>query len=311
MKSPAPLNTLKKSMPEVLSSCQNLLFEEASSIQLKVMDPSPWINQEIHDGQSIGEDHLPFRSLKVWQELSEVLDCRMGVPKPEGGHLLLSLHPLPGELWRARNSDDSDVYDPLGHYGHIHKMEDPHWLRDYFLCLKQCSLGPNSKILSLGVNRGDELFVLKNWYPSTYDKFSFTGFDLSQKAIQSCHKAFPESKHRFEVRDISDDPPDELPQQDLLISLSTLQCSNIEGKEVFRRWFQKSLSPSASVILGFPNCSWLGGEVVYGARMRNQPHPDPSRLMKDLMYYRKYLQTHGKRVSITGKHHLFLVGSAI
>jgi len=304
------INTLKSSMEEILSSCESKLLSGENLLLLMVMDPTPWIKEEHFPGCAVGEEGLLFRSLKCWGELAEVLSCRLGVPQPHQGHLLIELHPLSKVAWRGQQEGSAQAYDPKGTYGQILKTEDPHWLRDYRLALKQCRLDQHSRILSLGVNRGDELAVFRCWYPESYENFHFTGFDLSEGALAIAKQQLSALHHRLERADLRDDPPEDLEPQDLILSLSTLQSSNMDGKEVFRNWFQKTLSKKGHVILGFPNCTWHDGEQVYGAPMRNQPHPDPSLVMKDLMYYRKYLQTHGKRVSIIGKHYLFLVGSA-
>lgn len=305
------INTLNLSMQIILSKCQKRLSEEKSSFSLKVMDPTPWIDEVIYDGAPTGENQALFRSIKTWAELAEVLECRLGVPERRDDHLIVTLYPLNGKAWRASEGSEKDPYSPDGSYASILKTEDPHWLNDYQLALKQCRIIAKSKILSLGVNRGDELKALQSWYSEDFETYRFTGYDISADAIRTLKQSFKVGLHHFETRDLSDGVPPEMERQDLMICLSTLQCTNMDGKEVFRHWFQKALSPRGNVILGFPNCSWLGGELIYGAKMRNQPHPDPSLLMKDLMYFKKYLQTHKKRVSVLGKHSLFLVGSAI
>jgi hypothetical protein len=71
---------------------------------------------------------------------------------------------------------------------------------------------------------------------------------------------------------------------------------------------QDHLTEQGAVILGFPNCRYTDGEVVYGAKVKNYTEPELSLLIKDIYFIKKYLQQHRFRVTLFGKHDLFLVG---
>ena len=70
----------------------------------------------------------------------------------------------------------------------------------------------------------------------------------------------------------------------------------------------KSLAPAGAIILGIPNCRYVDGELAHGARMRNFAQPELGLVIKDIAFYRKYLQQHHRQVFVTGKHYLFVTG---
>ena len=75
---------------------------------------------------------------------------------------------------------------------------------------------------------------------------------------------------------------------------------------MFRALVREHLLDGGAFILGFPNCRYEAGDVVYGARMKNYREPDLSLLVKDLAYYRRYFQRHEYKVFVTGKYEVLL-----
>jgi len=71
-------------------------------------------------------------------------------------------------------------------------------------------------------------------------------------------------------------------------------------REVLRQVVQRHLAPGGAVILGLPNSRYVDGELAYGARMKNFRQPELGLLIKDVAFYRKYLQQHGRQVFVTG-----------
>ena len=69
---------------------------------------------------------------------------------------------------------------------------------------------------------------------------------------------------------------------------------------------QELLNRDSAIVLGFPNCRWIDGEMVYGARVPNYSFSEQSLVIKDIYWIKKYLQQHKFRVMITGKEYLFL-----
>jgi hypothetical protein len=74
---------------------------------------------------------------------------------------------------------------------------------------------------------------------------------------------------------------------------------------------QNYLYKNGSIILGFPNCRWIDGEMITGAKSKNYSFPEMSVLVKDIYFCKKYLQQKKFRVTITGKDYLFLTATSI
>jgi hypothetical protein len=74
---------------------------------------------------------------------------------------------------------------------------------------------------------------------------------------------------------------------------------------------QNYLEKDSAIILGFPNSRWIAGEMVYGAKAPNYAMSEMSLLFNDVMFCKKYLQQKKYRVTITGKHYLFLTATKI
>jgi hypothetical protein len=95
---------------------------------------------------------------------------------------------------------------------------------------------------------------------------------------------------------------------DLILSIGTLESPGIAFKRVFMSLMQRLLSPGGAVILGFPNCRYVDGEVISGARVKNYSESELSLLVKDIYFVKKYLQQHRFKVMLFGSHYLFLTG---
>jgi hypothetical protein len=100
--------------------------------------------------------------------------------------------------------------------------------------------------------------------------------------------------------------PDDLGEFSLVISVGTLQSPGVDDRALLRRLVQRHLAPDSAMLLGFPNCRFRDGELVYGARVRNLSEADLSLLVKDLAFYRRYLHQHGFRTFLGGKYELLL-----
>ena len=62
------------------------------------------------------------------------------------------------------------------------------------------------------------------------------------------------------------------------------------------------------MILGLPNARYIGGELEHGTRMKNFRQPELGLVIKDIAFYRKYLQQHAMQVFVTGKYELLVTG---
>jgi hypothetical protein len=164
----------------------------------------------------------------------------------------------------------------------------------------------------LGINTGDEFDLIRQILPSEeYAKLELVGLDHSESAIRLAKERFSEENVKFYVHDINDLASLELGRFDLIITIGTLQSSGIDFKLFFMKLVQEYLAADGAMILGFPNCRWMGGEMIYGAKAPNYPYSEMSILVKDIYYCKKYLQQKKFRVTLTGKDYLFLTATKI
>jgi 2-polyprenyl-3-methyl-5-hydroxy-6-metoxy-1,4-benzoquinol methylase len=161
------------------------------------------------------------------------------------------------------------------------------------------------RVLDLGVNTGDELTLLMAT-PALRDA-QIVGVDHSASAIAVARERFAAHPNvRFVEANIMQLTQLELGRFDLVVCIGTLQSGALDDRELLRRIVQEHLTPNGAVILGMPNCRYVDGELEYGARIVNITQPELGLLVKDVAFYRKYLQQHHKRVFVTGKHYLFV-----
>jgi len=97
---------------------------------------------------------------------------------------------------------------------------------------------------------------------------------------------------------------------ELVIAIGMLQSGELDDRALLRRLVQDHLAPAGAVILGVPNCRYVDGEISFGARMRNFSQPELGLVIKDIAFYRKYLQQHHRKVFVTGRNYLFVTAVA-
>jgi ubiquinone/menaquinone biosynthesis C-methylase UbiE len=167
--------------------------------------------------------------------------------------------------------------------------------------LERTKLRPGLRVLDLGVNTGEELLAFDMLGVSALEVI---GIDQEASALALARQRFP--RYTFINADLNDLGTLELGRFDLILSISTLQSPGVADRELLRQLVQEYLSPGASLILAFSNSRYADGELLFGARLKNFRQAELSLLVKDLAFYKKYLQQHGFQVFITGKYYLFL-----
>lgn len=268
--------------------------------------PNPDLSAGLFVGELFehGGAHYRHRPLRVWLELAERLGCRLHTPEPEGAFVKFTVSKLAGASWHDRQHKSSETYGDTSDFSRVQKLEEPTFWLDYTEALKRVPLAPKSRVLSLGVGRSDELRPFETLF-SGYD-LSFTGIDHSESALARARKRFSGENYTFVQADLNELGGQGLGRFDLMLSIATFQSPGIEGHTLIREVVQRYLSEHGSLMLALPNCRYKDGETVYGAKMKNFTQPDLSLVVKDLAFYRKYLQQHRFRVFITGKYYLFL-----
>ncbi|MFA5461344.1 MAG: methyltransferase domain-containing protein [Sulfurimonas sp.] len=207
----------------------------------------------------------------------------------------------------------SEKYGVDSEFFKLDKTEEFSFLYHYQKALEFINIGSKKRVLNLGINRGDEFRVIKEMLPhELFSKIEFIGIDYSTSAIEYANKDFLEDENvRFFSHDINSLGELDLGEFDIIISIGTLQSSNIEFNAVFMSIYQNYLQKDGAMILGFPNCRWIDGEMIYGAKAPNYAFSEMSLVLKDIHFCKKYLQQKKYRVIITGKDYLCLTARKI
>ncbi len=202
----------------------------------------------------------------------------------------------------------SEKYGVESEFFHIDKTSQFSFLYHFQKALKFVDIKRKKRVLNLGINKGDEFKVIKEMLSDdVWSAKELVGIDYSESAIGYAQKEFSEDKNvKLLCSDINTLDEQNLGRFDLLLSIGTLQSSNLNFNETFMNLYQNSLAKGGAVVLGFPNCRWIDGEMIYGAKAPNYPFSEMSLLLKDIHFCKKYLQQKRYRVVITGKDYLFL-----
>ena len=300
-------------MQEILPILQNSLRSDPS-ITFNVLNPDL---KNAYAGHQIVINKTKYihRSYKAWADLAELLMCKMLTPKETTyPYVTLRFEKLQTDesFHLDTNSLNEEKYGVDSQFFQINKMEEPAFLYYYTQALRNVKLSQRNSILNLGINRGDEFQVIKNSVDTdTYANIDLVGIDHSESAIAYARKKFQEINVKLYTHDINELATLNLDKFDLLISIGTLQSPSINFKPFFMSLVQNYLQKDAAIILGFPNCRWIGGEMIYGAKAPNYAMSEMSLLFNDVIFCKKYLQQHKFRVTITGKQYIFLTATKI
>ena len=288
-------------------------LKNSDNFTIEVLNPD--IGRGAYAGKiiTLGTTDYLYRSIKAWSDLGELLLCRMLVPKPVNEYTVaITYEKLDITDSFHRSEAKEEKYGADSPFAAIHKNEEPAFLSAYLRALKSVRVGERLRILNLGINTGDEFELIRRMLPhDEYMKLSLVGIDHSQSAISIAKERFKEGNAVFYVHDINKLETLDLGRFDLIITIGTLQSSTLEFKPLFMSLVQEYLNKEGAMILGFPNCRWMGGEMIYGAKAPNYPYSEMSILIKDIYYCKKYLQQKKFRVTVTGKEYLFLTGTKI
>lgn len=226
--------------------------------------------------------------------------------------VLLRFYKLNLESSFHKSEKSSEKYGTQSEFFNIDKTSQFSFLYHYQKALKFIDIDSKNRILNLGINKADEFKVIKELISEDdFKAKEFVGIDYSESAIEYAKKDFPAANVDFICHDINRLDELSLGRFDLIISIGTLQSSNINFNEMFMSLYQNYLEKGGAIILGFPNCRWIDGEMIYGAKAPNYPFSELSLVLKDIHFCKKYLQQKKYRVTITGKDYLFLTARKI
>jgi hypothetical protein len=302
-----------EAMFEIILYLKNEL-EKYEEISIEVLNPN--VKIDIYAGEIIkinGQEFI-YRSYKSWCDLAELLFCKMLVISINIDIIEIKFQKLNkfDSFHNDINDERNEKYGEESTFFRINKNEEPSFLNAYMYALKNVKIEEKRNILNLGINKGDEFEIIKKLVDEeTLKQMNFSGIDYSSSAIEYSKQRFPSENFAFYTHDINKLEELDLKKADLLISIGTLQSSGLNFKLLFMDLIQNYLEDKGSIILGFPNCRWINGEMIYGAKAANYSYSEQSVLYKDVYFCKKYLQQKKYRVTLTGKNYLFLTATSI
>ncbi len=243
-------------------------------------------------------------------DMADALRCRLRFStSPDDRTLQICFEQLGKEdSFHGQQDNDPEKYGAASAFATRGRLNDPGFFTGFIAALSLVPPGPKARILDLGINTGDEFALIERFCGKGAPDMTMTGIDRSASALAVAKERFPGPRCSFIAHDINRLHEIDIGTFDLLISVATLHSPGIDSKRVFMDIMQTKMAPGAAVIIGFPNCRYVDGEPLYGARTRNRREPDLSLVVKDIHFVKKYLQQHRFRVVITGKNYLFVVG---
>ena len=248
---------------------------------------------------------------KSFVDLAQINYCKMLTPVVSNDSIDIRFKKL--DINNSFHNDTDNVEDKYGEnstFSTINKNNQASFLFHYLKALENVKIDSRMRILNLGVNSGEEFEVIKQ-YSKNFQNLELVGLDYCGSAIAQAKENFEDNNITFIQGDINNLEELNLGTFDLIITIGTLQSSNIDFNKSFMNIVQNYLKKDGAMILGFPNCRWIDGEMIYGAMAKNYNFSEMSVLYKDVNFCKKYLQQKKFRVTITGKDYIFLTATSI
>ncbi len=293
------------SMQEILSW---MLAQSCDPIEFTLLDPDV---ARLYGGTPFACAGTTYRyhSYRSLCDLAEIVRCVMLTPKKlDDCRVRIRFARLrPQESFHSASVTTlQEKYGADSPYAAIRKSEEPAFLDAYLRALRQVKLSKRARILDLGINRGDEFEVMRRELgDEAFTCKTLVGIDHSASAIDAARARFGDHVC-LHVSDINAIDTLHLKPFDLIVSIGTLQSPSIALKSFVMHLVQNYLTCNGALIFGFPNCRWMDGEMLYGAKAPNYNFSEQSLLYNDVIFCKKYLQQHRFRVTLSGKHYLFL-----
>ncbi|CAI6149988.1 MAG: hypothetical protein SPLUMA2_SPLUMAMAG2_00072 [uncultured Sulfurimonas sp.] len=287
-------------------------IEAQDIIEFEVLNPDLYSSYNGNIFTIEGEEYI-FRGYKSWLDLAQLLQCKILTPKILKDHTIcIRFQKLNNDSsFHKTITNKEEKYGQNSIFSQIHKNEESSFIYYYLQALKNVKLDTRLRILNLGVNSGDEFEAILS-LSKNISNLELVGIDYCPSAINKAKVMFTEYKNiSFYTHDINDLESLDIGKFDLIISIGTLQSSNLEFNPLLMSIVQNQLKRDGAMILGFPNCRWIDGEMIYGARVKNYAFSEMGLLYKDVIFSKKYLQQKKYRVTITGKDYIFLTATSI
>jgi SAM-dependent methyltransferase len=296
------------SLVDIIAAIRGALSRGEVSVSITVADPD--VGRGHYAGARIEVGGVPaiHRPLRVWVDLADRLGLRLATPRADGeGWMRLRFEPLPADAAEEVPRLTPERYGAASSFARVSKLDDPSFVLDMEDALARTSLPPRPRILDLGGNTGDELALLLALSPALRSG-TLVGVDHSASATAVARARFADLDATFHEADLHILPQLDVGRFDLVVSIGVLHSPGVDDRALLRHIVQERLTERGSVIFGYPNCRYRGGEVSYGARMKNFAQPELSLVLKDVAFCRRYLQQHRRKVYVTGKHYVLVTG---
>ncbi len=301
-----------ESLYEILSW---LKVQDSELIEFEILNPDLAQNSYVGATLTCNEKTYRYFSYKALSNLAEILFCKMLTPRISSVcRVIIRFKKLDKQrsFHTITNSVKEEKYGSNSNFADINKNEEPSFLSAYLKALESVKIKDKKQILNLGINRGDEFELIRTMLGNKlFESKKFIGIDYSKSAIDVARERFSNLHVSLHVKDINKIDELHLTPSDLLISIGTLQSSSINFKPFFMKLMREYLSGNGAVILGFVNCRWIDGEMIYGSKAPNYNYSEQTLLYNDVMFCKRYLQQHRFRVTLTGKEYLFLTATKI
>ena len=288
-----------------------LKLQHKHTLEFEVLNPDR--GEGLYAGSIMRVEGVDYRhrSYKAWSDLAELFFCRMLTPTKITQHtIVICYQKLNCEASFHKSEGKEEKYGVDSPFFAIQKSEEPAFVLPYVRALNLVKISNRSRILNLGINRGDEFEVIYSLLGEEgFLSKELIGIDHSSSAIAIAKERFCSAT--FYIEDITKLDRLPLERSDLIISIGTLQSPGINFKPFFMSLVQNYLTKDGAIILGFPNCRWIDGEMIYGAKAPNYSYSEQSLLYNDVIFCKKYLQQKKFRVTLTGKDYLFLTATKI
>lgn len=301
-------NTILKTLQQAL-----LNLKEKEILTFEVINPD--VESSTYNGTkiSLNDKIYVYRGYKSWIDLAHILKCKMLTPilQTNQNFVQIRYEKLNEDVSFHKNVDKEEKYGSGSIFSNINKNDEFSFLHYFTQALKNVNINKRLNILNLGVNNGDEFELIKE-YATNFKNLKMVGIDYCSSAIKEAESKFEKDKNIvFYNADITKLQNLNLDKFDLIITIGTLQSSNLNFNKTLMDITQNYLKKDGTIILGFPNCRWIDGEMVYGAKVKNYPFSEMGLLYKDVIFSKKYLQQKQFRVTITGKDYIFLTATSI
>lgn len=292
-------------LTKILAWVQARLAAGDESVSFELLAPPAEAGRHAGERVELDGRACVHRPPRIWVELAARLRLRLVAMTPlPGGRLRICLQRL-DEAGRLDGPAGSEKYGRGSSFARIDKLEDPGFVLDIQDALERAGLGDDARVLDLGCNRGDLFELLAALRPGLGARGSFVGVDHSESAL-AVARARAAANHRYVAADLAQLPELELGRFELVTCIGTMQSPGVDDRALLKHVVRERLSPGGALILGVPNCCYVDGELLHGARTKNFTQPELSLLIKHVAYYRRYLQQHHMRVFVTGNNYVLV-----